>query len=999
MKRLLCCLLALLLLTGCSAVRDAAVTEPSPSTQELPPVERSENDYALSAAVLSAGEGTSELLYSLQQALVLNLSVSEIKADAQTDLSRYDMLYLDESLLQAPELQSIAENVESYVANGGAVFVPNCFYNTFPTEFFGAKGFEKIQYPQKLDLPEISDDLTPLQELIADYHTLYASFADAQALQERDYGYAAVADGATTLAAADGLSLYLLNRLGKGLVLFANPLLPNAYSLGSLTMCKSDDSQTAFASTTASCNQLFLSDFAALVSKERYGYSLERVFGVYGSPSVSWELHYEEITGFEHDSMRLFSELCMQEQQIPSFTLIRNTYQWFVRTESVTYALNEGESGLQFSMDFYENAYSSGTHTACGEEFLHYNSVGDAGSYFVDYPEYTNRAYPAVSDYDADGIADLFCGSADGSVRYYKGLGFTGKDGRLAFDEPVEITLSDGSALSCGSFSAPQLADLDGDGFADLLCGDAQGRILWYRGNGTTVFEPQGVLLDCEFTGQALPYLFDVDEDGVLDLFVGSDQGILLLFYGEKQNGKTAFSHWNMRAYSKLCADSGLGKWLAPCAYRENGNTTVLLGTFDGYLAKMPLGTDGELRFDGYLTCEEKNYKGNNNLKFGNWSVPTLVDLNGDGCPDLLCGQQEYGLAYPIDSPYFALRDTLQEQMDYAEENRFYVGVHFYTNAYASAEREAFELAAHKKALELYGIDADTVGANQHTWYTSTLSGAQSMQSIRDAGLLWQSGFGSPGASFNSPQCAAENAIALPFLLVDGGEQTMLVQNHSVLPYVDEAWYDLSGKYGMPMCVYYHCDFVYESDAEARDYIQRVAAFRKKHGYNFVREDQMMYASAAAYNLEVSVERTADGFSVTPAARSESGSLYNADYQSACGIRIEFAERCGSAFTTDARVWKRTARGLTVGLDGTVHIGRGEASDAAHLERVNLPADISSDGTQITFLDDGMMQVAVRGEAVTQQDDWTVTNEDGLTVFTKFGDADTLRITFSEENK
>ena len=998
MKRLLCCLLAaLLLLTGCTVPQEQP--QPSSATQELPPAETAENDYALSAAVLCVGEQTPDMLFWLEQATVLNLSVERLEAAADADYTKYDIIYLDESLSQSPNLGKIADNVKSYVEGGGSVFVPNCFYDTFSADFFGAKAFEKIDYPNELTFPEVSGDLAPLQELISDYHSLYASFADAEALQKCDYGYAAVPDTAVTLAAADGLSLYLLNRYGEGRVLFSNPLLPNAYSLGSLTMLKSDDSQTAFASTTASCNQLFLSDFAAFVAKELYGFSLERVFGVYGSPSASWELHYEEITGIEHDSMRIFSELCMQEQQIPSFTLIRNTYQWFTRTESVTYALNEGGGGLQFAMDYYENAYSSGTHAACGDEFLHQYTADNAGSYFVDSPEYTNRAYPALIDYDADGIADLFCGSFDGTIYYYRGLGFTGKDGRLSFAEPIKLTDENGGELSCGSFSAPQLADLDGDGVTDLLCGGADGRIRWYRGNGTTVFSEQGVLLDCDFPGQALPYLADLNGDGTDDLLVGSDQGILLLFYGEKTDGMTAFSHWNMRSYTKLCADSGLGKWLAPCVYREKDDMAILVGTFDGYIAKLPLDADGEPRFDGYLDCEEENFKGNSHLKYGNWVVPVLADLNGDGAHDLLCGQQEYGLAYPIDSPYFALRDELQAQMDYAERNHFYVGVHFYTNAHASAEREAYELAAHRKAMASYGVDTDAAGANQHTWYTSTHSGAQSMQSIRDAGLLWQSGFGSPGASFNAPQYAAENAIALPFLLVDGGEQTMLVQNHSVLPYTDAAWYDLSGKYQMPMCVYYHCDFVYVSDTEAKNYIHSVAEFQKKYGYNFLREDQMMYASAAAFNLEVTVERTADGFTVTPSARSESGSLYNAVYQNACGIRIEFAERCGDGFSTDAKVWKRSARGLTVGLDGTVRITRSTDGDPSHLERVNLPAEISDDGTCITFLDDGMMQVAVRGEATTTQSDWTVTSYDGLTVFTKFGDADTLRIAYSEENK
>ena len=53
-------------------------------------------------------------------------------------------------------------------------------------------------------------------------------------------------------------------------------------------------------------NRLFYGGVASLAAKEKFGYALQRVYGYHGSPSMSWELHYEEITGIAHNSMLIF---------------------------------------------------------------------------------------------------------------------------------------------------------------------------------------------------------------------------------------------------------------------------------------------------------------------------------------------------------------------------------------------------------------------------------------------------------------------------------------------------------------------------------------------------------------------------------------------------------------------------------------------------------------------------------------------------------------------
>ena len=52
-------------------------------------------------------------------------------------------------------------------------------------------------------------------------------------------------------------------------------------------MERRSDAQAAFASTTASCNQLLIGAITEYVFQQRYGYSLSRVFGSFGGSSPS----------------------------------------------------------------------------------------------------------------------------------------------------------------------------------------------------------------------------------------------------------------------------------------------------------------------------------------------------------------------------------------------------------------------------------------------------------------------------------------------------------------------------------------------------------------------------------------------------------------------------------------------------------------------------------------------------------------------------------------
>ena len=991
----LMCVLIISLLTGCVSVRQ----------NDLPDVSLTGGDYGVSFAVLYDGENSSgtweDTLSRLEQPLMLGITAEAVDvsewSEGSASLEGYDIVYPDASVMTSGNAGLVRESIMSFVEGGGSAYLENSFYEFFPAEFFGAESFREVEeYPYHMEYPKVSGDLQDIQDVTESFYVLYEAYSEFPELEGLYRGVGMVPDTATTIASKDGLSLSAVNVWGEGYVFFCSGLLPNPYYTLGTSLENRTEAQRMLSDTALSTARLLESSFASFVSKRTVGYSVWRVFGSHGNPAMSWELHFEEQTGFDNGSGIQFAEMAREYNQIPSYTLIRNTYTWFLYAESVSSLLGQSEDAMSFVMDKDESAYSSGTHAAAGDEWLTQYEVSNGGSYFVDDTSYDQRAYPWLGDLDGDGVLDLLCGSADGKIYFYKGTSYDGRFTTEAGEVVADLALEE------GGYSAPVVYDVDGDGEPDMLCGASDGNLYLFKGEGGLSFASPELWLETGLTGQALPDVGDLDGDGKADLVLGSNEHRLLVYYGESARRLKVGSASEISAYGVE------GNWVAPCIADLDGDgvNDLALGTFDGYVARLINNGSG---FDaaGYIELDEMNYKGNYNAKFGNNSVPRFADINGDGITDLLCGCLEYGMNYPIDSEYYSGRESLQEQLDYFKEHGYYVGVHFYTNSYASPERESYELERQLEAMQSYGLNTTGVGANQHTWYTSSHSPQQSFLSLWNKGILFNTGYGVSGDFNPVPQYSARNVISLPFYLTVDGERTILLQNCSTICYEGETWSDISARWDMPIAVYYHCDFTAGSPDAARANIETVQAFREKHGYSFVMENQLMYASAAAYNMTVDVdaEVSEDGhISMTLAAGAVNNlaAMYDGDYQTSTGARISLGEAIEGEVVTDADVWHVDGNNIYVSLNRPVSITSGEeAAENTHLTRVNLPAAISTTDTNATvqFKEGGMMECAVNGTAYTASEGWTAeAKESGETIFTCYSaEPSTLIITFGEE--
>lgn len=1006
----ICCALLLGLLSGCGDIsipfigggEDHVKQNSLPAAEvSLSSVNAAENE--LRAAVLydgSAGTGYWEDTCSrLCQPLLLGLEAEAVDVSGEYSLEDYDLLYPDESIIGSEKAESLKDEITAFAEAGGGVFLTNGFYDFFDKDLIGAKSFHEVEdYPYLMDYPEVDDDLAELQEITRDFYTLYEAYTDFPELEGLERGMALKPSTAVALCTRVGYALSTMNMYGEGYVFFASGLLPNPYCISGTMLEQRDDGQRYLSDTAMSAARLLENAFASFYMKRTVGYSVWRVYGSFGSPAMSWELHFEELGGFADGSGVAFAELCKEYGQIPSYTLVRNSYTWFERVETVSSLLGQEGGRLRFSMELNENAYSSGAHVAAGDEWLTLASIEDGGSYFEDYPEFELRACPDVYDLDGDGKPDIVCGSSDGRLYFYRGLGYKS---RLLTEEAAPLTDSEGRQLSVSGYSAPVVCDFDGDGEADILCGAQDGKVYLFRGLGELTFEAGVVVAGTGIEGQVFPDWGDLNGDGVDDLVCGSNSGKLLVLYGTESGLPES-------GFTELSVFGVDGDWLCPRIYDINGDgiQDLLLGTFDGYVAKLLNQGVGGFASAGFIELDEMNYKGNYNAKFGNNCVPVVADINGDGIDDLICGSLEYGASYPIDSEYFPCKSELMEQIKYFRDNYIYVGAHFYTTACSSAEREAYELQRHLESLKLYGVVSDKLGANQHTWYTSSLSQTQTFLSLWKAGFLWNTGYAAPGDLDPYPQASARNVISLPFFLTQDGKWTILLQNCCTMLYGYDEWTDISARYGMPMCVYYHCDFTAQDDTEAIASIEQVQAFREKFGYSFVMENQLASACAAAINLSLDiVGNSEENFDIELVGSGQSNTflLYSGNYQISTGVRLSLGTALqGRDIRTDADVWHRDGSDLYIGLNRPVRVyeaAEGAAEEAAHIERVNLPATISTHegGASVSFLSNGYMEVETSAPATTQSSGWTAKElEDGGTLFYKYGAASALIISYGE---
>lgn len=268
------------------------------------------------------------------------------------------------------------------------------------------------------------------------------------------------------------------------------------------------------------------------------------------------------------------------------------------------------------------------------------------------------NAVPCLIDIDGDGLKDLLIGggvrlgggSLVYSIAHYQNIGFA--------DYPV-FRLVNENFLNFRTTGLqepyPAVGDLDGDNLLDLVVGLGDGRILWYKNQSATRFEPLAPVLlkssgnDLDVGQNAAPFIVDIDRDGRNDLIVGERNGNINYFRNTGSTGNPQF----------ILATDSVGRIKTSTLTIPFGNSAPVVMDLDG-------DTKLDLIFGGYenIISWVSNISDSISSRvtpvplfpgaptpIGRKIAPVIADITNDGQWELLMGLQAGGLNFYSENP------------------------------------------------------------------------------------------------------------------------------------------------------------------------------------------------------------------------------------------------------------------------------------------------------------------------------------------------------------
>jgi hypothetical protein len=281
--------------------------------------------------------------------------------------------------------------------------------------------------------------------------------------------------------------------------------------------------------------------------------------------------------------------------------------------------------------------------------------------------------YPATTDYNNDGLPDLFLGNYgyyDSSYLDQQLILHTIHTGKIALYENIGSAIKPEFTFITDDFAGissldvkglvPSFADLDGDGDLDMACGYEEGKVLLYE-NIAQDDQPMELQLvtmnygNIDVGNFSALQLYDLNKDGSTDMIVGEQEGNINYYEGSPGDPWMVF---NLVAESLGGIDVTdpnlyLDGFSTPHFFSDlTGNTLLIVGSKQGELYFYN-DIDDNLTGSFSLSDTLDVFLGlpGLNTDRGYQTSAAVVDLNNDGKKEMIAGNFAGGPEYFSMSP------------------------------------------------------------------------------------------------------------------------------------------------------------------------------------------------------------------------------------------------------------------------------------------------------------------------------------------------------------